>query len=455
MDLKPAAAPAAPPSPPALEPQIGATPAPAAPPKEAPRPGFEDWSVPMPLMDISGLLTAGAAPRGPLPGSGDPFAGAVQEQGAPQPSVYRARRGDTLQSVAHKLGLSSEDLQAANPGVKKLRPGQLLQVPAPPAPPPPPVSPEVQAHVADRLASWPEGAPERDQLQRAFGSPAFAGLTPDEQRKLVDYASGKNPISTGGREELARLAGSPKTSADQLRNLLATEPGAPSVVAGLPAIAEPSRAPYQINGPTQADNTFASGPARASRYDVELDGRTIPVFLSQDIEPKDGVMHSLDEVVRGLAALPASSRALIKQVNMDGKRNPSDAYWGEVYHDPGFRSYMTAGAAGVVDIYPTVYRQTQHACDASLIHETGHILSGRTWGNWQSDPRWAGWDAASQKDGLSPSTYARSSRTEDFSETLTLYQLSKGTPYEAEYRAMFPARWAAMEAVLAAPPPTQ
>jgi hypothetical protein len=113
-------------------------------------------------------------------------------------------------------------------------------------------------------------------------------------------------------------------------------------------------------------------------------------------------MHSLDEVVKGLAALPDSSRQLIRQVNMDGKRNPSDAYWEQVYHSPGFRSYMTAGASGVVDIYPTVYPQTQHACDASLIHETGHIFSGRTWGNWQSDPRWQGWDAATGQDGLAP-----------------------------------------------------
>jgi len=351
-------------------------------------------------MDLSGRLHARARHHhGPLPGSGDPFAGAVQEPVA--------------------------------------------------------LSPEVQQHVDDRLASWPEDAPERAQLQRAFGSPAFAALNPDEQRKLVDYASGRNPISAGGREALARLAEDPQTTADQLRNLLAAEPGKPDVVAGLPAIAEPGREPYQINGPTSVTNTFASGAAPANRYDVEIAGQTIPVYLSQEVEPKDGVMHSLEEVVKGLAALPASSRALIQQVNMDGKRNPADAYWEQVYHQPGFRSYMTAGASGVVDIYPTVYPQTQHACDASLIHETGHILSGRTWGNWQSDPRWAGWDAATRKDGLSPSDYARSSRTEDFSEALTLYQLSKGTPYEAEYRAMFPERWSALEAVLAAPPPTQ
>jgi LysM repeat protein len=409
MDVKPAATPAAPPPASLPEPQIGATPAPAAvPSREALHPGFTphtsrdhalpSWALPMPLMDLSGFLNDGAAPQGPLPGSGDPFAGAVGEKGAPQPSVYRAKKGDTLHSVADKLGVPFAELQAANPGVNKLRVGQLLHVPAPPSPPPA-LPPEIQQHVADRLAAWPEGSPERDQLQRAFSSNAFAGLNPDEQRKLIDYASGQNPISTGGRQELARLTASPKTSADQLRNLLATEPGAPDVVAGLPSTGEPARLPYTIHGPTQVQNTFASGAAPANRYDVEIAGQTIPVFVSQAVEPKDGFMHSLDQVVKGLAALPASSRQLINQVNVDGKRNPSDAYWEQVYHQPGFRSYMTAGASGVVDIYPTVYQQPQHACDASLIHETGHILSGRTWGNWQSDPRWAGWDAATATHG--------------------------------------------------------
>src|SRR4051812_17994945 len=127
MDVKPAAAPAAPPSNPE---QLGATPAPAAPvPEKDPlRPDFDPptardgvlaaraWA--MPLMDSSGLV-------GLLPGSGDPFAGAVQESSGPQPSVYRAARGDTFHSVAQKLGVPLHDLQAANPAVKKVRAGQL------------------------------------------------------------------------------------------------------------------------------------------------------------------------------------------------------------------------------------------------------------------------------------------------------------------------------------------
>ena len=403
--LKPVAAPPSPPPPPE---QLGAMPAPVAPAASAPvAPVAMDWqALPLaaPLLDLTGLRRAGGAGAGPLPSSGDPFGGAVRPEGEePAPSL----------------------------------------------------SPEIERHLEERLAGWPADAPERAELERAFASPAFASLGADEQRRLASYVSGHNPLSTAGRAELSRVLSGPGATADQLRGLLSSQPGLPSVVAGLPEIAEPMRQPYAISGPTAVDNAFASGAAPAQRYDVEIGGQVIPVFISQAVEPNDGHLHSLEEVAKGLAALPDSSRQLIQQVNVDGKRNPSDAYWEKVYDQPGFRSYMTAGASGVVDIYPTVYPQTQHAVDASLIHETGHILSGRAFGPWQTDARWQPWDAAVQGDGLVPSTYARSSRTEDFSEMLTLYQLSRGTPYEAEYRAMFPERFAALEAVLAAPPPSR
>jgi len=458
MAVTPAAAAAAPSSPKLPPPatQIGATPAPqpVSPPvvKDG---GFRPSARAATLLDLSGARGAGPAER--LPSSGDPFSGAVRpaSSGDTMPSVYRARRGDTLPSIARKLGVPLSDLQRANPGVTRVRSGQLLQVP-PRAPVAPPLPPEIQQHLSERLAGWPQGAPERAELERAFASPAFASLAADAQKRLASWVSGHNPISTAGRAELSRVLSQPGASAARLQELLTTQPGLPSVVAGLPVIAEPNRFPYTINGPTEVVNAFASGAAPASRFDVEIEGQTIPVYLSLAVEPKDGFRHSLEEVARGLAALPDSSRRLIDRVQVEGKRNPSDAYWAKVYNDPDFRSYMTAGANGVVDIYPTVWQQPQHAVDASLIHETGHILSGRTFGSWQTpDPRWQPWDAAAQRDGLSPSTYARASRTEDFSETLTLYQLSRGTPSEAEYRAMFPERFAALEAVLAAPVPTR
>jgi hypothetical protein len=232
----------------------------------------------------------------------------------------------------------------------------------------------------------------------------------------------------------------------------APAPGAggplPSVVSALP-LPDPPAVPYTVGAPVPVTHTFGSGSAAAQRYDVNVGGRTIPVFMSSAVEPADGFRHSIDEVARSLASLPPASRALISQVNVDGKRNPQDAFWAQQYHQPGFRSYMTAGADGTVNIYPAVNRQTQHAATASMIHETGHVLSARMWGDWSSSSKWRPWDAASAADSTAASTYARSSRTEDFSETLELYQLVRGTPQEAQYRAAMPNRFQMLDQVLA------
>ncbi|HZN94124.1 MAG TPA: hypothetical protein VFB81_15535, partial [Myxococcales bacterium] len=108
MAVTPAAAAAAPSSPKWSPPatQIGATPAPqpVSPPvvKDG---GFRPSARAATLLDLSGARGAGPAER--LPSSGDPFSGAVRpaSSGEAMPSVYRARRGDTLPSIARKLGV--------------------------------------------------------------------------------------------------------------------------------------------------------------------------------------------------------------------------------------------------------------------------------------------------------------------------------------------------------------
>jgi len=57
---------------------------------------------------------------------------------APDSASYRARSGDTLRRIAERLGIRLADLAAANPHIGSadapLRPGQVLQLPAPGAP---------------------------------------------------------------------------------------------------------------------------------------------------------------------------------------------------------------------------------------------------------------------------------------------------------------------------------
>jgi hypothetical protein len=160
-----------------------------------------------------------------------------------------------------------------------------------------------------------------------------------------------------------------------------------------------------------------------------------------------GSTHSIDEVAKGLAALPEASLALVKRVDVEPNKNPDDAYWAKEYNDPNFESYMTAGGDGVVNIYPVP--QSQDYLDGTMIHETGHILSNTMWGSDTSGKGWDDWKAAAAADKNIPSEYAKSSPAEDFSETLQLYYQVKGTPQEKVERALYLERFKMIDKILA------
>ena len=157
------------------------------------------------------------------------------------------------------------------------------------------------------------------------------------------------------------------------------------------------------------------------------------MFVPKNVS-HDGEVHTIHEVAAGLAALPESSLAAIKRVDVEPKRNPKDAFWARKYNEPDFRSYATAGAAGVVKIYPSWGKPSQTELDAALHHESGHIISQTRWGSNENDRRWNAWKQARKKDLGITSSYAASSVHEDFAETYLYYHQVKGTPQEAEAR---------------------
>jgi hypothetical protein len=138
---------------------------------------------------------------------------------------------------------------------------------------------------------------------------------------------------------------------------------------------------------------------------------------------------------------------------MNPRPNPADAHWATHYGIPNFRSFATAGADGVVDLYPmTSGSRPALYLAGSLTHESGHTLSIAAWGNSGTDPRWARWDAAMASDGIRASGYAASSRDEDFAEAFVIYQRVRGTPEEAEMRGIMPERFRLIDELLAARP---
>ncbi len=323
---------------------------------------------------------------------------------------------------------------------------------------------ETQEQVRAALIANQASAQDVDTLTKLAAAPGFNKLNPDEQKKFLNLVGGTNKeISAPARRELDRIfndATIDKTNPETFRKFLTDQPGLASVVSQNvePGEFDARRRPYNVTGPTEVkDHSFHSGKADALRYEVEIDGKKVPVYMPKNPDPNE-TYQTIEEVAKSLAALPKVSFDSVNSVSVNPARNPDDAYWEKEYNRPGFRSYMTAGSAGDISIYPG--RASQEVADVSLIHETGHILSKRILGentdggfidsvrDFFGATTWNDWKEAAAKDGVSPSAYAKSSPDEDFAETLALYMKVKGTPREAEIRAIMPERFALMDQIL-------
>jgi hypothetical protein len=315
----------------------------------------------------------------------------------------------------------------------------------------------VKSNTLTQFGRYPTDVAARRTLLQLTTAPGFARLSTADQNRFLHYVGGTNNLSTPARQALGTRLGSndfqratPEQQQAQLSGFLTNQATVPSKARNITGLGTLPRAPYTVQGPTRVENhAFDSGKTDANRYEVEVGGRSLPVYMPVAPNEANGNFHTLEQVAQGLAALPASSRALVKQVDVDPARNPDDAYFAQRFDEPDLRSYMSAGAAGIITLYPTQEPQSQSTLDNALIHETGHILSQQAWGNGTNpDSRWDTWRTASQNDGILASRYAAESPGEDFSETLVIYQRVRGTPQEAEFRAMMPERFRILDGMV-------
>jgi hypothetical protein len=306
----------------------------------------------------------------------------------------------------------------------------------------------VVALLAKHGSASPADTAARATVITLATSPGLAQLSAQQQTGLLKYVGGKNDyLSNPARAALDTLlktpafaSGTPAAQAGKLRDFLSQQTGTPHLVP--PAPGAPAPKPSTLSPGRDAPQfDFPSGRAAGISHDVTIGGQTIKVTVPKN--PPAGAtahFHSIEEVRRALADLPPEVRALVKEVRVNPGANPADAYWQQQYNNPNHVSYMTAGADGIVDIYPSRQPQSQRVLETSIIHETGHVLSIGKWGN-DPDPRWAPYKAAMAKDGLVASQYAKSSPDDDFAEGWALYVSAKGTPQESEVRALMPERF--------------
>lgn len=296
----------------------------------------------------------------------------------------------------------------------------------------------------------------RETLVALVKSPGFAGLAIDQQRRMLALAGGtNNEYSQNATVQLRvvikdanYLAAQPAEQTRALTRFL-IDPPYLNPVAAASARAFSEEAPYSLSAASDAGVVdFRSGRAQGVRYHVTFANQTIPVYMPAANVAVLGSLPSIDDIAHALARLPEANRRLVGSVYANPGHNPEDVGLSNSRGVP-FLSYMTADDRGVVSIYtlmgPTVSRNLDH----SLIHETGHILSFRTFGRSYDDRRWNEWKVAIRSDALRPTEYAKSSPGEDFSETLVFYVSSRNDPLaHAELRALFPARFRILDRLL-------
>ncbi|UOD29389.1 PAAR domain-containing protein [Massilia violaceinigra] len=186
-------------------------------------------------------------------------------------------------------------------------------------------------------------------------------------------------------------------------------------------------------------------------YPIKIGTNTVELVVQKDpatYAPGQGI-SSIEAIADGLSVLGPGQLELINEVVLSPVPNPDDGYFKIKYKNPNFQAAAAAGH-GTITYYPQPIGNIsdQEIVDSMVIHESGHLLHGKLWENPAAKKAWK---KAIAKDGRRPSKYAASHATEDFSESLVMYGISKGTPQEARARQLFPARYKILDDIFVPP----
>lgn len=284
------------------------------------------------------------------------------------------------------------------------------------------------------------------------GLAGWSKLKADDQTVLGNLLGGEtNQLSQSARDHLrAKFAGlSGKTDEQQasaLQGIIGAKDAAPGVVN---EDVSATQTEFDLEGPVEKkDFEFRGKKADAEQWKANFkDGVTVEIVAPKAPEASFHY-HSVQQAADAASYLPKSARSVITRIQLNVIENPDDAYWAVEYNQPDFHSYMTAGAAGVVTIYPSK-KSTSLPDDnymrGTMIHETGHTWSYKTWGNDTTKGKWVEWKTAMDKDRVSVSGYAMASISEDVAETIQVYVSTQGTPKFNEYKSMVPNRFAMLD----------
>lgn len=206
---------------------------------------------------------------------------------------------------------------------------------------------------------------------------------------------------------------------------------------------------FELDGPHHVDNYAFEGKTQAAeRWQAKYDDRDhLPIIAPKKL--KKGLHgHSVKQAAQAASYLSKGVRTDIKKIQLNPITNPADKDWAEQYDMKDFHSYMTAGKAGIVTIFPDKKKNDlpeEQDAAKSLIHETGHTWSFKHWGEDTKKGKWKKWKKAMHADKVSVSQYARADIAEDVAETIQVFVSTRGTERYDEYMKLVPHRFKILE----------
>lgn len=303
--------------------------------------------------------------------------------------------------------------------------------------------------------------PELEAMEKTKG---FQALRPEERTRLLYLIGGSTSLAAPAAIALRAVLADRRANKEDpatFRKFLTDEKYL-SFDIRLPRGKARPRDPFTVGTavevPKHAFGGLSSYTEVALRYDVVIDAKdatskdvkqTIPVFIPKtaSIRDKSYGAPTFTEIAEMLAATPDIPRSKIMHVDVHWLPDFSSPARGGA-PDPNGGAFMAAGAAGIVNIYPTKgYSHDRAEIAVDLIHETGHTASLAAWGE-VSDARWNPWRDAVKSDGMAVSKYGKDSTYEDFAESWALYVPVVGTRRENEVRALIPERCKLMDTLL-------
>ena len=295
----------------------------------------------------------------------------------------------------------------------------------------------------------------RAALAATHALPGWAHVDAGNAAILDGLLGGEtNKVSSAARgwlrPKIERLRGEePQDQAMAIQGVIGAKASLPEVVR---ETVETSPVTVEVSAPVELkDYSFRGEVADAEQYTATYSDGAGIVIVAPKAPRKRYHLHTVQQSADAATFLPAKNRALVKRIVLNPVDNPDDPTWAAAYGEPDFHSYMSAGADGVVTIYPDEAEPMPGAgaMRGTMIHETGHTWSYQEWGTNTNEGKWRDWQAAMALDKTSVSGYAQNSIDEDVAETVQVYCSTKGKPKYDEYKAIVPHRLAMLEEEMA------